>query len=144
MLDNTALGIITLLKDDARITNKEIAKRLEISEGTVRNRIKLLVDGGILKLAGLVSPDKDTEKHLVMLGINLSESRCLQEKAEEISKLPGVQSTSITTGRYDLLVEVLVDVKYGLIDFLSTSLSQIDGIISTESFIIMKSYNKWI
>jgi Lrp/AsnC family transcriptional regulator, regulator for asnA, asnC and gidA len=144
MIDDTAKNIITLLKDDARITNKEIAQKLGISEGTVRNRIKLLLDDGILKLAGLTSPDKDTEKQLVMLGINLSASKDLQEKSEEIANLPGVNSTSITTGRYDLLVEVWVDVKYGLINFLSDSLSKVDGIVSTESFVIMKSYNKWI
>lgn len=144
MLDETAQNIIELLKDDARITNKEIAKKLNISEGTVRNRIKSLLKENLLKLTGLTSPDKDIKKQLVMLGINLSASKDLQEKAKEIAKLPGVKSISITTGRYDLLVEVWVDIKYGLINFLSNSLSQIDGIISTESFIIMKSYNKWI
>ena len=144
MLDDTSKNIIALLKNDARISNKEIAGKLGVSEGTVRNRIKLLLDDGILKLTGLISPDKDPEKQLVMLGINLAVSKDLQEKAEEIVRLPGVKSASITTGRYDLLVEVWVDVKYGLISFLSDSLSKVNGVISTESFIIMKSYNKWI
>lgn len=144
MLDKTAKEIIKLLKHDARITNKEIAGRLSISEGTVRNRIKVLLDDGQLKLAGLTSPDKNQEKQLVMLGISLAASKDLQNKAAEIAGLPEVKSTSITTGRYDLLVEVWVDVKYGLINFLSESLAKIDGVVSTESFIIMKSYNKWI
>ena len=144
MLDKTAKEIIALLKDDARITNKEIAGRLSISEGTVRNRIKALLDEGQLKLTGLTSPDKNQKKQLVMLGISLAASKDLQNKAEEIAGLPEVKSTSITTGRYDILVEVWVDVKYGLISFLSDSLSKVDGVVSTESFIIMKSFNKWI
>jgi len=144
MLDKTAKEIIALLKDDARITNKEIAGRLSISEGTVRNRIKALLDEGQLKLTGLTSPDKNQKKQLVMLGISLAASKDLQNKAEEIADLPEVKSTSITTGRYDILVEVWVDVKYGLISFLSDSLSKVDGVVSTESFIIMKSFNKWI
>ena len=143
-LDNTASGIVKLLRHDARITNKEIASQLNISEGTVRNRINQMVDCGFLKLAGLVSPDKTVGKQLAMLGVTLSESRELQDKAAAIATLPGVLSTSITTGRYDLIVELLVDVKYGLIEFLSDHLSQIDGIVATESFIIMKSYNKWV
>jgi Lrp/AsnC family transcriptional regulator for asnA, asnC and gidA len=144
MLDKTAKEILALLKDDARITNKEIAGRLSISEGTVRNRIKALLDEGQLKLTGLTSPDKNHKKQLVMLGISLAASKDLQNKAEEIARLLEVKSTSITTGRYDLLVEVWVDVKYGLINFLSDSLSKVDGVVSTESFIIMKSFNKWI
>ncbi len=144
MLDKTAINIIELLKHDARISNKEIAGKLSISEGTVRNRIKALLDEGQLKLAGLTSPDKNQEKQLVLLGVSLAASKDLQNKAEEIAELPDVKSTSITTGRYDLLVEVWVDVKYGLINFLSDSLSKVDGVVSTESFIIMKSFNKWI
>ena len=144
MLDNTASKIIELLKDNCRISNKVIAEKLGISEGTVRNRIKSLVDEGQLKLAGLIAPDKSPEKQLVLLGINLSASKDLQEKAEAIAKFPEVKSASISTGRYDLLIELWVDVKYGLIDFLSNSLAEIDGVVSTESFIIMKSYNKWI
>ena len=144
MIDETANSIISMLRDDARVTNKEIAKKLGISEGTVRNRIRLLVDNGELKLTGLTSPDKDPGKQLVVLGVTLAATKDLQEKAAEIANLPNVKNTSITTGRYDLMVEIWVDVKYGMINFLSSSLSEIDGIVSTESFIIMKSYNKWI
>lgn len=144
MLDNTASKIIELLKDNGRISNKVIAEKLGISEGTVRNRIKSLIDEGHLKLAGLIAPDKNPEKQLVLLGINLSASKDLQEKAEAIAKFPEVKSALISTGRYDLLIELWVDVKYGLIDFLSNSLAKVDGVVSTESFIIMKSYNKWI
>lgn len=144
MLDSTDQKIINCLKDDARINNKKIAHILGISEGTVRNRIKRLLEDGLLKLAGLISPDEDKEKQLVMLGVNLSASKDLQKKAEEISGFQDVKSTMITTGRFDLLVEVWVDVKYGLINFLNESLSKVDGVVSTESFIIMKSYDKWI
>jgi len=79
-----------------------------------------------------------------MLGVNLASSKELQLKAEEIAKFPEVKSAAITTGRYDLLVEVWVDVKYGLINFLSDSLAKVKGVVSTESFVIMKSYDKWI
>lgn len=144
MLDDTAKKIIGLLSDNSRVSNKEIADELGISEGTVRNRIKNLVDNGNLKLAGLIAPDKYTEKQLIMLGVNIAASKDLQKTAEEISSFQEVKSVSITTGRYDLLVELWVDVKYGLIAFLSDSLSQVKEIVATESFVIMKSYNKWI
>jgi Lrp/AsnC family transcriptional regulator, regulator for asnA, asnC and gidA len=144
MLDNTAKNIIKLLKHDARTTNKKIADKLNVSEGTVRNRIKRLIDDNILKLSGLTSPDKDSNNHLVMLGISLAASKDLQNKATKIAALPGVKSVAITTGRYDLLVEVWVEVKSGLINFLSNDLAKIDGVVATESFIIMRSINKWI
>ena len=144
MLDELDNGLIAILSRDARTSNKEIAARLGVSEGTVRNRIRRLTEGGVLKLSGLVDPDKDQTTQLVLLGVNLAATSELQRKALKISKLDGVQSVAITTGRYDLFVEVLVDVKHGLIDFLANGLSQIDGVVSTESFVVMKSFDKWI
>jgi Lrp/AsnC family transcriptional regulator for asnA, asnC and gidA len=144
MLDDIDNGLITILGRDARMNNKEIAAKLGVSEGTIRNRVRKLTEEGVLKLSGLVDPDKDSSTQLVMLGVNLSATSELQRKAQEVSLLTGVKSVSITTGRYDLFVEVLVDVKHGLIDFLSECLSRVDGVISTESFVVMRSFNKWM
>jgi Lrp/AsnC family transcriptional regulator for asnA, asnC and gidA len=144
MLDDIDNGLITLLGRDARMNNKEIAVKLSVSEGTIRNRVRKLTEEGVLKLSGLVDPDKNPSTQLVMLGVNLAATSELQRKAQEISLLAGVKSVSITTGRYDLFVEVLVDVKHGLIDFLSEGLSRVDGVVSTESFVVMRSFNKWI
>ena len=144
MLDEIDNGLITILGRDARMNNKEIAVKLGVSEGTIRNRVRKLTEDGVLKLSGLVDPDKDPQTQLVMLGVNLAATNELQRKAQEISLLDGVKSVSITTGRYDLFVEVLVDVKHGLIVFLSEGLSRIEGVVSTESFVVMRSFNKWI
>jgi len=57
-LDETDLNIIALLKENGRIQNNDIASRLSISEGTVRNRIKKLIDNDFLSIRGLVNPEK--------------------------------------------------------------------------------------
>lgn len=143
-MDETDSQIIALLSRDGRTNNNEIAKKLGISEGTVRNRIKKLVESGVLRVTGLVSPDTIQDRQLFLLGVNIAASRDLTTKAQEIVDLPNVKSVSITTGRYDLIVEVWTDAKYGMIQFISEEMAKIDGIISTESFLTMKNYNKWI
>ena len=50
----------------------------------------------------------------------------------------------ITTGHYDLIVELWLPSKHGLIDFISGHMAAIDGIVATESFLVMKSMKKWI
>ena len=140
-LDNQ---IVKILNKDGRTNNKDIAKRLSVSEGTIRNRINKLLASGILKVSGLVNPDLAEEKQLMILGVNISASKDLFAIAQEISKLPGVHSAYIVTGRYDLMIETWLDTKYGLIKFLSESLASIDGITSTESFLVMKNYKKWV
>ena len=142
--DDLDRGIIAKLNDDGRASNKDIAASLGVSEGTVRNRVGKLTEFGALKVAGLVNPDLSPGKQLVLLGVNLSCSKELTRRAEEIAALSGVLAVHITAGRYDLIVEVWLDTKSGLIGFLSGPLAHVEGVVSTESFLVMKSYNRWI
>jgi Lrp/AsnC family transcriptional regulator for asnA, asnC and gidA len=142
--DETDRQMIRILNQDGRITNNDIATQLNVSEGTVRNRIKKLSDAGLLKVAGLINPDDSPDKQLMLLGVNITSSKDLTKKAAELAKLPNVESAYITAGRYDIMVEVWIDAKGGLIEFLSKTLAKVEGIASTESFLVMKSFNKWL
>jgi Lrp/AsnC family transcriptional regulator, regulator for asnA, asnC and gidA len=109
----------------------------------VQNLSKLR-ESGLLTISGLISPDDVDTKQLVFLGVNISKSKNLFKKAEQISTLKNVLSVCITSGRYDMIVEVWVDVKFGMIDFLSKQLATVTEIASTESFLVMKSCDKYI
>lgn len=144
MIDDLDKKIINILGRHGRINNKNIASELSVSEGTIRNRIRKLTDSGVLTVSGLINPDTVDDKQLVFLGIKISSSKDLEKKAAEVSELYKVQSACITSGRYDIMVEVWVDLKHGLIDFLSKQLTLINGIESTESFVVLKNYNKLV
>jgi Lrp/AsnC family transcriptional regulator, regulator for asnA, asnC and gidA len=144
MVDEIDRQLISLLNKDGRLPNNEIAVALNVSEGTVRNRCKKLEEAGLLKVVGLINPDDSPGKQLMLLGVNITSSKNLVKKATEISKLPNVESAYITAGRYDIMVEVWIDAKGGLIEFLSQTLAKVEGIASTESFLVMKSFNKWL
>jgi Lrp/AsnC family transcriptional regulator for asnA, asnC and gidA len=126
------------------LPNSEIARQLGLSEGAIRQRLKKLQESGILKIKALRDPEILDNQQLALLGINVTESKLLDQKAREISGLDGVQSVSIVSGRYDLIVEILVDSNKGLIRFLTQTLSAVKGISKTETFLILKSHNKWI
>lgn len=143
-MDKLDKKIISLLVKDGRSSNNEIARTLAVSEGTVRNRIRHLTESGVLKVAGMVSTEAVPDKELVLLGIKVSVSKNLTNIAAKIAQLPEVQSLHITTGRYDIMAEALLTVKYGPIEFLSGPLAAIGGIVSTETFMVMKSFKKWI
>ncbi|MCK5324055.1 MAG: Lrp/AsnC family transcriptional regulator [Desulfobulbaceae bacterium] len=144
MIDDLDKKIINILGRHGRINNKNIASQLSVSEGTIRNRIRKLTDSGVLTVSGLINPDTVDDKQLVFLGIKISSSKDLEKKAAEVSELYKVQSACITSGRYDIIIEVWVDLRHGLIDFLSKQLTRINGIESTESFVVLKNYNKLV
>lgn len=143
MLDDTDWKIIDILRE-AHVPNSTIAKELELSEGAIRQRLKKLKDSGVMVVRGLINPDILSNQMIAMVAATVTESALLETKAVEISSLPDVQSVNITTGRYDLMIEVLVDSNRGLVRFLTEQLSQVKGISSTESFLMLKGYNKYI
>ena len=141
--DKTDWQIINLLSEKY-LPNITVARKLGLSEGTIRQRVKKLQDSGILKIKALRDPNVLENQQLAVISANIAQANLLDEKAQEISDLENVLSVSIVSGRYDLLIEVLVDSNKGLVRFLTEELSKIKGISSTESFIILKSYNRWI
>ncbi len=142
-IDKTDLEIVSCLNENGRMSNNEIAAKLSVSEGTIRNRIKKLTDNNYLKVKGLLNSNLIKDKQVIFLGITVAVSKDLKKTAERVSKLPQVNSTSILAGRYDLLIEVFLKPNE-IIEFLSNDLAKLDSIVSTESFITLKNYNKWI
>jgi Lrp/AsnC family transcriptional regulator, regulator for asnA, asnC and gidA len=141
--DKTDWKIISILKE-SYVPNNTIARRLGVSEGTVRARLKRLKEAGILQIRALINPDVLENQQLVIVAIRVAESKLLERKAEELSRLPNVLSVSIASGRYDLITEVLLDSNRGLVRFLTEELSTIEGILASESFIMLKSWQKYV
>jgi Lrp/AsnC family transcriptional regulator for asnA, asnC and gidA len=83
-------------------------------------------------------------QQLATVAVNVVESSQLESKAKEIAELPNVLDVSITSGRFDLFVQVLVDSNHGLVSFLTRELALVQGVSSTESFLMLKSFNKFV
>ncbi len=143
-MDATDQKIVSMLNADGRISNNTIARELGISEGTVRNRIKRLIEAQTLRVSGQINPESISDHQLILLGVKVSVSKDLSRIADVLSQTPGVLSVCITTGRYDLMVELWLPVKHGLIDFIDGPLGHLDGVVATESFLAMRSIGKWI
>ncbi len=141
--DETDWKIISILKE-GYVPNNTIALELGVSEGTVRARLKKLKEAGILQIRALINPDVLENKQLVIVAMRVAESKLLDRKAEELSHLKNVLSVSIASGRYDLIAEVLLDSNRGLVQFLTEELSQVEGILASESFIMLKNYGKYV
>ena len=138
-IDKTNIDIIRELKDGKQ-SFKKIADKLAITENTVRSRVNKLQEEGVLEICGLVDPATLPGHRTVIIGIKLSEMN-LVEKGEEISRLKGVISTSVVTGRYDLIIMVLFKKGFGLLEFYTDEIAKIQGINSVETFVVYKSYN---
>jgi Lrp/AsnC family transcriptional regulator for asnA, asnC and gidA len=138
-IDQINLSIIKHLRS-GRKSYKKIAEKLSVSENTVRNRVQHLIDNGILEITGLVDPEAIGGHRVVMVGVKLK-TMDLVKKGEEFSKLKGVISVSVVTGRFDLILIVLLKTGFGLLEFYTEEVSRLKDVQSVETFVVYKSYN---
>jgi len=138
-MDRLNMAIIRELRD-GRQSFKKIADKLSVTENTVRSRYEKLRASGVLDVCGLVDPDRLDGHRFVIMGIKLVGMN-LVEKAKEFVRLPGVVTVCVVTGRFDLILTVLLKEDTGLLDFFKNHLDGVKGILSTETFVTYKGYN---
>lgn len=138
-IDDTTIAIIKHLRD-GRKSFKKIADELGIVENTVRTRVTKLKEENILEISGLMDPEAVPGHKVVVVGVKLK-TMDLVTKGKEFSKLKGVVSVSVVTGRFDLMLQVLLKEGFGLLEFYTEEVSLIKEVQSVETFVVYKSYN---
>jgi len=138
-IDETTITIIRHLRD-GRKSFKVIADEMALSENTVRARVTKLVDEGILEISGLVDPEAIPGHRVIMVGVKLKTLN-LVKKAKEFSKLRGVLSASVVTGRYDIVLMVLLKEDFDVLDFYTKEVYPLKDILSVETFVVYKGCN---
>jgi len=138
-IDKINIDIIRQMRD-GRKSLKKIAHEMNLSENTVRARLNKMIDEGVLEISGLVDPTSIPGHMVVLVGVKLSTME-LVKRGEDFKKLKGVVSANVVTGRYDLMLMVLLNENFSLLNFYTEQVSHIKDVQSVETFVIYKSYN---
>ena len=139
-LDETNLAIIKALRN-GRASFRDIAADLGLSEVTVRTRAARLIEDGVLDICGQVDAEKLPGHTLALVAIKLR-SPDLVGEGEVFSHLRGVVSVAVLTGRHDLILTVLLNEEFGLLDFYTNEFSKChDRVSSIETFIVYKGFS---
>ncbi len=138
-LDKIDLEILSTLQRDGRTPFTEIAKRLNISEGTVRNRVARLQEQGVIQIVGLVDPYQLGFDAPAIIGVSVEPTK-LESAAAEIAALPEVSYLIMVSGDFDLIVEVMCRNREALATFLSRQLRQVPGVTRTQTYLILRTF----
>jgi len=136
-IDDLDAKIIAILQSDGRISNTEIAKSLEVSEATIRGRIKRLIDDEIIQIVAVSNPLKLGFEITGDLYISVEMTK-MEKVISEICKFKELWYIVATTGRSNLNAEFVVKDLEGLHDLVYNRISHIDGVQQVETAIIMK------
>jgi Lrp/AsnC family transcriptional regulator for asnA, asnC and gidA len=138
-IDRTSIEIIKHLRD-GRKSFGQIAKDLDVAENTVRSRVNRLMEQGVLDISGLIDPEALPRHQSVIIGVKLTNVDLIK-KGEAFSTLRGVVSVSVVTGRFDLIVTVLLKEGFGLLEFYTEEVARVEGVQSVEAFVVYKGFN---
>jgi len=136
MLDELGQKIIKELQGDARQSYREIGRKLKVSEGTVRNRVKSLVNSETMKITAVPDPEQ--------LGLHFICVMCIEVKvgtAEKVEQLliksPNVYYLCGCTGNFDIIGLFLFHSPREFDDFVRDVIAGIPEITRTSTYVVM-------
>ena len=135
-LDDIAKRIIELLQGDGRLSYSAIAKDVGLSEAAVRHRVQKLIEGGVIQIVAVTDAMQMGFARQAMIGIKITGD--VQEVAAKLGTMEELDYIVITTGRFDILAELVARSDDELLDIISKRVSMIDGVVTTETFVYMR------
>jgi Lrp/AsnC family transcriptional regulator of lysine biosynthesis len=131
-MDDIDIAIINTLRQDARTPFLQISKHLKVSEGTIRKRVKDLVEAKIIKKFTI----ETTEEVFAIVGVE-TETKTETKKIVEKIKSYGVDSLYEVTGRFDIICIVPSHNMEKINDVLER-IRTTQGVLHTETFTVLK------
>ncbi len=110
-------AIIERLQEDGRLAYSTIARDLNTSEGTVRNRVNNMIDAGALRIVAVADPMALGHAAYAFIGLKLAAGADPRIVAKPFVDREEVLFVLFSAGQYDLLIEVLCKTQEDLRDF---------------------------
>ena len=138
-LDELDYAILGFLQHDGRMSFTVIAEKLKVSIGTIRTRFNKLIEDGTINIVGRVDPDKVGFHSYACIAVYVRPATFKESVAKKIAKLPEVSFLAMTSGDYDLEVDVMCRDNDHLVEFIN-EISKIEGVNQTKTTIYFKVY----
>ncbi len=136
-LDEIDQHILDAMRKDGRAAFAQIAAKLKVSPGMIRQRYNRLVNMGMLKVVAISNPLQRGFKTMALVGIRTDGIKML-EVADAISKLKEVVYLVVVSGQFDIMAEVICRDHADLLKFITEKLYAIEGVRESETFMHLK------
>lgn len=138
--------LISLLEENSRLTNEQLAVMLETTEEDVAQRIKRYEDDGILigytAVVDKEALDKDYVEAFIELRVTPKRDYGFDEIARRVAEYDEVRSVYLMSGGYDLAVIVSGRDFKDIALFVARRLSLLDSVVSTATHFLLKRYKE--
>ena len=133
MVDDLDNQIIETLSLDGRMSNASIARNLGVSEGTIRRRLNILKDEGIIDIKVVLNPNYVTSETEAIIGIQV-DLPVIRQVVLKLNQINEIRWVNITSGSFDIFVNVSTKSLSDLLELLQNKIGNIDGVKKIETF----------
>jgi DNA-binding Lrp family transcriptional regulator len=131
-LDRIDAEIIEVLREDGRASNREVARQVGVSEGTVRARLRRLEESGTVRIMAVTNPLAVGLNAWTPVGLRVERDK-ITEVAAALQKLDNLTLVARTFGMFDMVVVALVPTRDDLLRLLTDEIGRIPGVRRTET-----------
>ncbi len=141
MLDKISKKILNELQDDGRISNVELASRVNLSPAACLERVRKLQEAGyILSYTAQLNPQLLDVSLLVFIEVVLDRTtpEVFEAFKRSVQVIPEVLECHMVAGGFDYLVKARVKDMSAYREFLGKSLLQLKGVRETHTYAVME------
>ena len=134
LLDDVGKAILRELQEDGRRSYTAISGAVGLSEAAVRQRVKALVDSGLMQIVAVTDP--------LTLGFGVMVTGDSRVVADALSEIAEIDYCVLTSGRYDLQLEVVCRDNEHLLTIINDRIRTVPGVRETETSICLRVHKQ--
>ncbi len=141
-LDRTDRTLLKELQRDGRLTNRELAERVHLSESACLRRVRTLEEAGVIdRYTAVINQSKVGLPGNVFVSITLNrqEQSDLAAFEEAVRRVPEVMECYLMTGQQDYLLRVVVSDPSDFERLHSQHLTRLPGVARVQSSFALRS-----
>ncbi|MEO6687274.1 MAG: Lrp/AsnC family transcriptional regulator [Dyadobacter sp.] len=140
ILDKVDFSILRLMQENARISNADLARELEMAPSAVLERVKKLEQKNvILQYTTRLNPVPLQQKLLAFISMKAADGLGSNNVGQELAKIPEVQEVHHVAGEDCYLIKVRTTDSSSLMNLMRNSFSKIPNILSTRTTIVLET-----
>ena len=128
--------IIELLFEDARISNRRLAAKLDFTEGTIRSRVKRLEDENLIRFTAVTNMEHLDRPQLASIGVHVDQN-LMQDVVDSISAMSEIGAVIKMFGRFDIMAMGLFEGLPAVHEVASNKILSLKGVRHVETVTIV-------
>ncbi len=128
--------ILSVLREDSRVSNTDIAQKLNLSESAVRRRISNLKSSGRIRRFTIEVDDRELSSAITWVSVNPSVPT--RQVSEKVRGVKGVEAVYETAGQFDIAV-IVKGSNIVAVNSTIEGIRRIEGVINTNTTMVLRT-----